>query len=53
MSKLRLLIVEDDEQELEACRDSVERYGDEKNRDFELVECKSLDEALELLDNSF
>ncbi len=53
MSKLRLLIVEDDEQELEACRDSVERYGDEKNRDFELIECKSLDEALELLDNSF
>ena len=53
MSKLRLLIVEDDEQDLEACRDSVERYVDEKNRDIELVECKTLDEALELLDNSF
>ena len=53
MSKLRLLIVEDDEQDLVACRDSVERYVDEKNRDIELVECKTLDEALELLDNSF
>ena len=53
MSKLRLLIVEDDEQDLVACRDSVERYLDEKNRHIELVECKTLDEALELLDNSF
>ena len=53
MSKLRLLIVEDDEQDLVACRDSVERYLDEKNRQIELVECKTLDEALELLDNSF
>ena len=53
MSKLRLLIVEDDEQDLVACRDSVERYRDEKNRHIELVECKTLNEALELLDNSF
>ena len=53
MSKLRLLIVEDDEQDLEACRDSVERYVDEKNRDIELVECKTLDEALSKLDSSF
>lgn len=53
MSKLRLLVVEDGEQDLEACRDSVERYVDEKNRDIELAECKSLDKALERLDNSF
>ena len=53
MSKLRLLIVEDDERDLMACRDSVERYIDEKKRDIELVKCKTLDEALEALDNSF
>lgn len=53
MSKLRLLIVEDEERDLRACRDSVERYIDEKNRDIELVECKTLDEALQQLDNSF
>ena len=53
MSKLRLLIVEDDERDLIACRDSIERYIDEKKRNIELVECKTLDEALEALDNSF
>ena len=53
MNKLRILIVEDEEQDLSTCRDSVERYIDEKNRAIELVECKTLDEALEQLDNSF
>ena len=53
MSKLRILIVEDEEQDLRTCRDSVDRYIDEKNRDIELVECKTLDEAQEQLDNSF
>lgn len=53
MSKLRLLVVEDNERDLEACGDSVERYVDEKNRNIELVESKTLDEALERLDNSF
>ena len=53
MSKLRLLIVEDVEEELESCREDVEAYKRDKERDIDLVECKTLDEALEELDNSF
>ena len=53
MNKLRLLIVEDVEQELESFRDDLEDYRHEKNRDIDLVECKTLEEALNTLDNSF
>ena len=53
MNKLRLLIVEDEEQELESFRDDLEDYTHEKNRDIDLVECKTLEEALNTLDNSF
>ena len=53
MNKLRLLIVEDVEQELESFRDDLEDYRHEKNRDINLVECKTLEEALNTLDNSF
>ena len=53
MKKLRLLIVEDVEQELASFRDDMEDYTREKERDIDLVECKTLQEALEKLDNSF
>ena len=53
MKKLRLLIVEDVEQELESFRDDLEDYTRETNRDIDLVECKTLEEALDKLDNSF
>jgi CheY-like chemotaxis protein len=53
MSAFRLLIVEDNEQDLATCRDTVARYCDEKQREVELVECKSVDEAFKKLDNSF
>lgn len=53
MSAFRLLIVEDDAQDLDTCRDTVARYRDEKQREIELVECRSVDEAFEKLDNSF
>ena len=53
MSELRLLIVEDDEQDLRRCRRAVNRYKREKGRETNLVECKTLNEALEKLDNSF
>ena len=43
MSVLRLLIVEDDEQDLSTCRDTVERYENEKQRKVELVECKDVE----------
>ena len=53
MRKLRLMIVEDVEEELDSCRDDVADYNRDQNRNIELVECKTLDEALEKLDNSF
>lgn len=53
MNKLRLLIVEDVEQELESFRDDLEDYINEKKRDIDLVECKTLEDALKTLDNSF
>ena len=53
MSAFRLLIVEDNDQDLTTCRDTVARYRDEKQREVELVECRSVKEALEKLDNSF
>ena len=53
MSELQLLIVEDDEQDLRRCRNAVNRYKREKDREINLVECKTLNEALEKLDNSF
>ena len=53
MNKLRLLIVEDVEQELESFRDDLEDYTQDKQRDIDLVECKTLEEALNTLDNSF
>ena len=53
MKVLRLLIVEDNERDLRTCRNSVNRYKKEKQREIELVECKTLDEAFKKLDNSF
>ena len=53
MRKLRLLIVEDVEEELDSCRDDVADYNRNQDRNIELVECRTLDEALEELDNSF
>ena len=53
MNTLRLLIVEDVEQELESFRDDLEDYIREKERDIDLVECKTLEDALDKLDNSF
>ena len=53
MKPLRILIAEDYEQDLETFRETVEIYGEEKDRDIELVECTNLDEALKKLDDSF
>jgi hypothetical protein len=53
MHVFRLLIAEDNEEDLTTCRDSVERYRDEKQRNVELTECKTVEEALQRLDNSF
>lgn len=53
MDAFRLLIVDDQEQELSVCRDTVAKYKDEKKRVVELVECRNVKEAFEKLDNSF
>lgn len=53
MNKFRLLVVDDQDQELATCRDSVVRYNDEKQRDIDLVECRTVEEAFQRLDNSF
>jgi CheY-like chemotaxis protein len=53
MCSFKLLIVEDNEEDLKTCKDTVKRYKDEKSRDIELVECKTLEEALDKVDNSF
>jgi len=45
MSKFKLLIVEDDKEELDTCRTTVMRYEKEKGREIELVESKTLEDA--------
>ena len=53
MNKLRLLIVEDYDEELESFKDDLADYTHEKKRDIDLVECQTLEDALNTLDNSF
>ena len=50
---LRILVVEDVEDELETCRATVETYQHERNRNIELVECSNVTQAFAQLDNSF
>lgn len=53
MNKIRLVIVEDNEEELQVCADSVKRYERQFQRSVEVVACKSVDEAKDCVDNSF
>ena len=53
MTSIKLLLVEDDPQDVSTCRNTVERYRQEKKRIVELVECRDLEEALHKLDNTF
>lgn len=53
MSKFKLLIVEDDKEELDTCRTTVMRYEKEKGREIELVESKTLEDAQIKINNSF
>ncbi|MCX9013996.1 MAG: hypothetical protein OIN89_04230 [Candidatus Methanoperedens sp.] len=53
MSKFKLLIVEDDEGDLETCRTTILRYEKEKEREIELVESKTLEDAQIKINNSF
>ena len=53
MNPFRLLVVEDNEQDLHICKASVDRYQSEHQRTIEMVACKTIEEAFQKLDNSF
>ena len=53
MSELKLLIVEDDKDALENCREDSDAYNSNTQRNIELIACKTLNQALKRLDNSF
>ena len=53
MSAFKLLFVEDDEQEIQTCKDSIDRYKAEKDRQINMIACRTVDEARTTLNNSF
>ena len=53
MTSIKLLVVEDDPQDISTCRSTIERYQHEKKRKVNLVECKDVGEAFDELDNTF
>nr|NJM01972.1 response regulator [Desulfobacula sp.] len=52
MCAFKLMVVEDKDEEIATCRDTVARYSDEKKRDVELVECKTIEDFRAKLNNS-
>ena len=53
MSRIKLLVIEDDPQDMDTCRSTVDRYRDDRQRDVELVECRDVGEAFEKLGDTF
>ena len=53
MTSIKLLVIEDDPQDIGTCRNTVDRYKHQKQRDVDLVECRDVDEAFSELDNTF
>ena len=51
MNKLRLLVVEDREQDITTFRDMLEEYKDNTKRDIDPIECRTSEEAEEALEN--
>ena len=52
MNKLRLLIVEDREQDIDSFRDDLEDYKSNTERDIDPIVCKTSEDALKKLDSS-
>ena len=50
---MRVLVVEDDDRDLATCRNAVERFIHEKQRNIELVECLDVQTAYDKIDKSF
>ena len=53
MTKFKLLLVEDDAQEINNCKDAIRDFKEEQDRHFELVHCENLEGALQKLDNTY
>jgi hypothetical protein len=53
MNTIKLLVAEDKEDELQACRDSVNLFQEGKDYKIEIVECKTKEDAFNQLDSSF
>lgn len=51
--KLKLMLVEDDESDLEAYKDNIEMFGQENNLEFVLCVKEGLEEAREVLSSDF
>ena len=52
MSGIKILIVEDDPQDLQTCRDTVDRYRRQRSRDVNLVESTDVQEAFDKMDST-
>lgn len=50
---IKLLLVEDNEDDRQGFRQSVDRFNHEKRTEISVVECKTLDDALEKIHRSF
>lgn len=53
MCPIKFLIVEDEEDQVQICKDTLERYMDEHSCDIELVVAKTVEEALENVSSAF
>ena len=53
MSTFRLLVVEDELEDLKNYRSTIQGYAAQRGRDIELVECRTREEVFETLDKSF
>jgi len=53
MADFKLMVVEDDDQDFETCRDCVSDFQKEKSCQIDLVRCISFEKAAERLDSSF
>ncbi len=53
MEALKLLVVEDHDEEIEVCKSSQRRYIEENSRQIEITFCKTKEEAVKMVDKSF
>jgi hypothetical protein len=53
MNVLKLMLVEDDDQDCKTCIDSCKVYQNKTNRKIDIVVCKDVDEAVKILDNTY